>query len=418
MFLHKYKNFALGTVFVSPILVHFWTILKYGLNIPFWDDFDTVFSFLIKYLNTNSLFEKLALVFAQHTEHRFALNRIVSLLNYYISNVDFKLLLIIGNLALIGVLIILYRACKVSKNKLFFLIPIPFLLFQPQYNESIFWATAALANFFILLFAFLAIYFLPKNKKKFFILSIIFALCATFTMGNGIFVFLIGLLVLVYQKRYRETIIWFVVTAAVIAFYFYNYINPASHPSLLQALLHPLDIIICFFSLIGAPLASLHPYLLSLSPYFGILIVLYFIYLTYKAYFKKNIVIYSFFLFLLISVFLIAFARSGFGLEQAFSSKYMIVGILFYILSYISLVEIFPFIQKKKYVFVFMIFALVFNVVAYYSNFKYIKDHHDSLAGSMEQWRETKSGFLLYPDQDRANKLLLEAMDKNIYTVN
>jgi len=405
---------ALGIVFILPILVHFWAVFKYGLNIPFWDDFDTVFSFLIKYLDAGTIFEKLQLVFAQHTEHRFALNKIITLLNYYISNIDFKLLLIIGNLALIGVLAILYRSCTILKNKLFLLIPITLLIFQPQYNESIYWATAALANFYILLFAFLSIFLLSKNKKLYFYLSIIFALFATFTMGNGLFVFPVGLAILVYQKRYREAVIWFLVTVAIFVSYFHNYISSAGHPSLVQALLNPLNTIIHFFTLIGAPFGSLHPNLLPFSIYVGILIVLYFIYLTIRSYFKKNLVIYSFFLFLLITVFVIAFTRSGFGIEQAFSSKYTIVGILFYILSYISFIEIFPFMQKKKFVFVFIVISLAFNVVSYYSNFKYIKDHHDSLVDSMEEWRKNKTG-LLYPDQERANKLLIEAIEKNIY---
>lgn len=416
--LKSWKIYALCLIFILPIIFHFSLIFKYGLNIPFWDDFHTVFLFLIKYLDSGTLFEKLQLIFAQHTEHRFALNKIITLFNFYLGYVDFKLLMILGNLALIGVLIILYNSTTLKKNRLFLLMPIPFLLFQTQYHESIYWATAALANFYILFFSFMSLFLINKNKTIYFYLSIIFALFATFTMGNGMFVFPIVLAILIYQKHYRKAMIWFLVTIALFAFYFHNYINPAGHPSLFQSFINPLNTLNYFFTFLGTPLGLIHPLLHTFSKFLGFFVVLYFVFLTYKSYFKKNIVVYSFFLFLLISAFLIAFARSGFGLEQAYASKYAIVTILFYILIYISFIEIFPTMQKNKFIYIFLFFSMTFNIISFYSNIKDIKSHRDSLIEGMEQWQNSNPLHLQFPDKESANKFLLEAIEKNIYMNN
>jgi len=225
-------------------------------------------------------------------------------------------------------------------------------------------------------------------------------------------VFLVGLLILLYQKRYRAMGIYLLIAIVTVVSYFHGYITTASHPSLTQALAHPIQIIIYFFTLIGAPVGSFH--FAWLAKYVGFVVFAYFLYLTYKSYFKKNVVVYSFFLFLFGTVFTIAVSRSGFGLEQAFASKYMIVSILFYVLGYISLIENFSVLKGQKYVLGFIGLALCFNLASYYANINDIKAHNESLVHSAEEWKKSGAG-LVYPDKDRANMLLLKAGERGIY---
>ncbi len=398
------KKFLSVFLFALPVVVFFVFVLKYSVNVPFWDDFDAVLGFLTKYSDFTSLTDRLWLILSQHTEHRFALNRLIVLAGYSLGVVNFSALIFIGNLALVGLLFVVYKSSILKENKTFLLLPIPFLIFQPQYHESIYWATAAMCNFFILFFSLLAVLLFSRPKKKYLFLGVLSALFATFTMGNGMFVFLIGALILLYQKRYFDFVFLAPIAVLTILFYFQGYIQTADHPGVLVALKNPFQTLQYFFVLIGAPVAFLK--IQAVAFVSGFLATLYFGYLTFTKFFKKNIVVYSSLLFLFITALSMAFARSGFGIEQAFASKYSVFSILFYVLSYISLIENFPKLRGVRYIIGFVLLAVCFNGLSYFVNIDSIKSHNLSVQNK-----------LIYPDINRAKNLLETAVEKGIYTL-
>src|SRR5208282_3307673 len=190
-----------------PVGIFFWTIFRYSINIPYWDDYD-ILDFVLKFLDLKNLKDKTALIFAQHNEHRIAFDRMVALIDYYLyGGINFKHLIFIGNISLIGLTLVLFRAFRIEKDKFLYFIPAIYLLFQPQYWETIFWAMASLANLYVLFFAFLSIYFATKPSQRNFFLAVFFAILATFTSGSGMFVFLVVSAVLIYQKRFTTGLI-------------------------------------------------------------------------------------------------------------------------------------------------------------------------------------------------------------------
>jgi len=394
---------------LTPIVIFFGMVWKYALNIPFLDDYDAVLGFLVKYFDASTLAQKFHLIFAQHNEHRIVFNKLIELAQIYAHGVtDFRQLIFIGNIGLIGIFAVLYFSLGRIKNQILVFIPVSFLLFQPQYWENIHWAMASLQNFHVLFFAFISIFLVSKREKSFFSLGIIFAVLATFTQGNGMFVFPVGVAILLYQKRYNSLLIWIFTMIICVGFYFRNYIQPAQHPSIVTAFLNPFQTISYFFSFIGSSVG----FGKFLSPYIGFATFIYFVIISLKKYFKQNIVIYGLFCFLFLSAAAAALTRSGLGLEQAFASRYSIISILFFVLIYLSLIDLYK--NLARYIVAFIVAAILFNACAYYLYFHSVVEHHISLSESLEKWKVNGEG-LLFPDQEGANKKLLMAIEKGIY---
>jgi len=405
----KWMEWFYVLICLIPIVAFFGMVWRYALNIPFWDDYDAVLLFLVKYFDAPTIIQKLYLIFSQHNEHRIVFNKLITLSQLYLNGVvDFRQLIFIGNIGLIGILGVLYYVLGTQKNKFLFLIPVSFLLFQPQYWENIHWAMASLQNFYVIFFAFLSILLISKGGRIFFLLGIIFAVLATFTQGNGMFVFPIGVGILLYQRKYASFSIWLLMMLLCVGLYFHGYIQPAQHPSVLKAFYNPLLTLRYFFSFIGASFG----FNKSFSPYIGIATLIYFLIITVKKYFRQNIIVYGLFCFLFLSAAAAAVTRSGFGLEQALASRYSIISILFYILIYLSLIEIYT--SLKKYIVIFICAAISFNVYAYFLNFHSVIEHHNTLVESVKKWEMNGQG-LLFPDGEGANQRMMKAIGKGIY---
>lgn len=84
-----------------PCLPYIVISAQYAANIPILDDYDAILEFLLNFKRGN-LWEKVGLLFTQYNEHRLVYSRIVYLLYYYVfGNVNFKNLVILGNVNLI-----------------------------------------------------------------------------------------------------------------------------------------------------------------------------------------------------------------------------------------------------------------------------------------------------------------------------
>lgn len=415
----RQKQIILVITAFLPVYIFYLSISFFAINIPYWDDYDAILNFVNKFLDVG-LQDKISLIFSQHNEHRIAFTRVIVLATYYlIGKINFKLLTFIGNIGLIGLLIVLLKSFIPPKNKFLHFIPAIFVLFQPQYWGSIYFATPSISNLYVLFFAFLAIYLLSKQRIKYFLFSLLLAISATFTNGNGLFVFFIGLLSLLYQKRDKEIMLWIFVGIVCISFYFYGYIKVSHHPSIADSIfIRPLQTLIYFFCFIGSSFMDfgfkyLKPvYLLPLL--IGIFYSLYFLYLIKIKYYKKNGVVFLFLLFLFINGFVAALGRSGFGIMGAFPSRYRIISILFLILFYFSMMEILPQEITKRLFSIMLVLAILFNLFSYYSYSDNIILQKKYLIEGLVLWRKHNSG-LSYPDENRANSIMSDVITNKLY---
>ena len=105
---HHIPRTLLFLLTLLPIGIYFFFVWQYSVNIPSWDDYDTLEN-LLEIQHSESLSETTVHILSQHNEHRIAFNRIVLLWSvWFFGEIDFKILAICGNTALLGLLFILY----------------------------------------------------------------------------------------------------------------------------------------------------------------------------------------------------------------------------------------------------------------------------------------------------------------------
>ena len=103
-----------------PIFIYYYYIGIYAVNIPFWDDFSSIYEFTNSYMNSDCFADKLHLIFSQHNEHRIVFNRVLTLIIFYTKgNIDLRILIWIGNLSLLGIAFLLLKSV-IKRNKIFF----------------------------------------------------------------------------------------------------------------------------------------------------------------------------------------------------------------------------------------------------------------------------------------------------------
>ncbi|MCE7061450.1 hypothetical protein [Dyadobacter sp. CY343] len=213
------KWLGISLIFV-PVIYFFLILDAHLVNIPFTDDFnllETVYNFQ----HAPDFTSKIKVLFEQVNQHRFAFERIVMLVMvFFTGTVNIKAQILIGNLALLGMAYLLFKSLKKEKLSFYYFIPVPYLLFSLIYWENAYWGIAALQNTPLILFAFLTAYAVGKGDNRGYFLGIAAALLTTFTSGSGLLAWIIGFVILVFQKRFKLAGGWIFAAVLVILFYF------------------------------------------------------------------------------------------------------------------------------------------------------------------------------------------------------
>lgn len=390
-------------------------VIDNAINVPFLDDYDCLIRTFNIFVDTNSIVDRIDLILRQHNEARYGFLRLVAVSVFTIKgHLDFKLLCYIGNAALLFIAFFLFRAFKIEgKFKLLIFSPILFLLFQPQYYDTILMSNTLLTDFYVLLFAVVTLYLIERRTRISFEVSCIFAILTIFTFGNGLLIVPLGLAALLLQRNYWRASIWSIVSVLAIIFYFIGYVQLPEQPSVIEALTNigrTIHYALCFTGS-AAGFSFYYPSLLA-----GICISLYFIFLTVIKYFKDNPTLYFLFLFVLLSIGINALFRSKLGVEFALGQpRYRFLAISAVILSYLSFCEI---VQRKRYFLRVAVTGLVLASGFFtISTIKYtprVEEYSADLRRGALRWLVDQSG-LRYPEPSKASIALDEAIRKFVY---
>jgi hypothetical protein len=415
-------------IIALPIILYFYFLAEYSLNIPKWDD-HALKAFILEFEYANGFVAKFQTFFKQHNEHRIAFDRLITLLVFKINGtIDYRWLMWVGNFTLIGTLIIFYKIFQKQKASLWFFVPISLIFFQLQLWENTFWGMAALQNFGIIFFIFGLIYFISSDKKNHFYWAILFAFFATYTSGNGITVFPVCLVLLLLQRRFKESIVFGIVSVALIVAYFYQYQMPPSNP--------PMDgigigkIIFGFFSFLGSvfdlmPNSSGRIKLtIAAGGVLFIISALIAIYLIFNSkLLKKNrflsqteLFALGSFMFLIGTGIVVTYTRISFGDVGLLTSRYKIYSILLLITVYLFIISKIELTRMRWLAVPLILGALGFNFIANYLNYKEVVNFRNQLISFAMNWKlqpemnTVKSDLTLYeiPELD---------LDKDISTI-
>ncbi len=144
--------------------------------------------------------------------HRFGEIKFLVWLDYLIEGqVNFKSLCIFGSFFLLGFWYFCLRIIRENNIPIFYFIPFIFILFQPIFLRNIFWMLSCLHYQQSIFFTIATYYFLAKHTTKSFIIAVILGIIHTQINGNAFYIFMLGTLIPLYQRRYKMTLIYAVI---------------------------------------------------------------------------------------------------------------------------------------------------------------------------------------------------------------
>lgn len=373
----KASNILVSLLLLLPVVVYFRVLDLYAINIPKWDD-HALKMFLLEYIKASTFSEKLAALVAQHNEHRIALTRYIAWIDYsLIGKLNYRHLMLAGNILLLGVLFIWGKILVANKKPLYTLLPIPFLWLTLANWENMYWGMASIQNFGIVTLIATAIYLLSRQRIASFILSLVVLVLSLLTSGNGLILLPIGGVLLFLLKDYKKLIAWSIVSVIAAFLYFTNYTktpyNPESKASLPELAKG-------YMAFIGA-FAEAFP----VSNHFGITIVLGTILFIvaisisitcflrlirnqYKSNESKAMDTFclGLLLFILGTAAIVVIGRAGFGLDGLITSRYKIYSLLLVITIYLFVVVPIRGSFLSPYVTSIVLLCVAYNIFAYH----------------------------------------------------
>ena len=417
-FIEKIKPWKpwLGIALIGFPVVYFFILLDAHLvNIPYTDDFNLLET-VQKLRNSGSILEMLKALFEQVNQHRFGFERIVMLIMFVLTgSVNIKMQIIIGDLFMLGIGYLLYLSLKKERISWYWFIPVPYILFNLVYFENAYWGIAALQNTPLIFFAMLTAYGLAREDEKGFRIAVIAALLTTFTSGSGLLAWIVGMIILAFQKRFKSLLWWIAGSAAILLFYFffdYQFISSPgekvwNHPifnaifvmafwgnALYLDVRHPLvpvfhqDIIACVF--LGAGIALVFAIwairiLLARKPTFSDWLLL-----------GAMMFVMGTGAMFVISRPINSYVMYG---GTVFSRRYMIFGVVLVAVCYVCVVVVLR--NFKRWNNVVAIAATLFfvglNFVSYFTSIVSIRRLHDELVIDSYYWKNYKT-FLTVGD--------------------
>jgi hypothetical protein len=355
-----------------PILIYVWYIYKFGVNVPFVDDWlivDLYRSLYSHQININNFW-------LFHNGHRLFFPKILFLAISYFTKLNIKIMMYVSFAFLTGSFYLIFLFYKKLHNNLWFFVPVSWILFSWVQWEDTLWGYQ-LAWYMILFFTLLTFYFLENltAHKSFIILSIISAIIASYSSLQGLIVWPSGVFFIIMKIEDRKNkslwqkifYLWMVTGIFSIFIYLYGFnFQDAQGSSIFYFLYHPLNTINYFLSSAGAVIVRNPNKLMEYIPkvlgpigikYFNsinaivdfvtvALILLFFFYIVFAVFSflrlrnkNKDVLYFLLILYGVLFDLLTLVGRSHFGVAEAFSSRYTLYNLLLFVGVYFVLLS-------------------------------------------------------------------------------
>ena len=408
-----------------PILRYAGLIDTYAVNVPTWDDFDAVLEFLLRYLESETLAEKLYLVFKQHNEHRILIHRLLVLIEWFVFGaVNFRHQAMFANIAFLlfaGNFAVLFKRMIPQKGKtlwqscwIVFVLPVLFLQLHPQYEETVVWSGSNVAVFWTTALTLSMLLLLEMKKTVPLVSAFLLLPVCVFSMGNGVLSPIAGGFLLGFQKRYRLLLGW-ILWSLVIWFLFFTDYHPShGNPSPIEGLQNFSRSFNYGLALIGAGFSFSS---FSIGWYGGVVFLLWFSYLALSKRFLEAPVLCSFLLFLLGTMAITSLSRAAFGVELAVSTaRYKFIACLLLCCWYATLILV---VQGTKGRIMALLPLSMLSVFIWQKSFEQytwrLRHYRDDIITTdLVHWCLGGEG-LSYPWRDRSDRIIQETIDRRVY---
>lgn len=402
---------AAGIICVIPVAVYYWFVAKYSFNFFYADDFH-LFKDIVWAQESPDWWEKLKLLFQQHNEHRIVVPRLLTWLNYRLEGtINWQTLIGLGNLVWVGILWLFYRRFVSMGLSVWYFVPIPFLLLQPQYVDNLTWTISIFQQCLILGWAFWCIYLISRPNARWWQAAIV-ALVATFTHGNGMFVLLVGGLLWALQKRWWVLLRWCILLALTLVVYFANY-RAGQNSNLNGSLSEPLRLVAAWGAFAGAYLDVFKSHFYTPHIIAGLLTLGVIVGLSAATILRRLLggplpsglrrfyesdggFLMGCGLFMVITALLVAVSRSWAGIEAVVQSRYQHFGSTTLCIGYLIVLGISERRWQTALLVVALPFGLIFNALSYYRYTPEVAYRQAQLRSDVFNWQRHRLS-LQYP---------------------
>ncbi len=401
----------LPTVFIAWV-----SFLSYR-DVPFWDEFGTTLGFLTRLHDSSSWRETLGLFLAADAHHCMVTSRLIFAGSYLLTGqINFIALAAIGNLAIVGAILVLAAQPRDWNLKLVYAALLCLLIFQLQHFENQLLSYAAIDHYQVVLWGALSLAALQRRGAVWVALAGLAATAGTFTLAHGLAVFPAGVVLLALGRRWRGLAVWaaWAVAAGVLFFWLAKPVAPSGESLGSAAGLWAM--VRYWLMLLGSVPGLEHP---VLSPLLGLLGLGVAAGLASREGWRREPVLGAFLVFVLGATLLIAYGRFTLAAPQI-APRYFVQSALFWATLLTILAE--TAVPKHR----FLQWALpvtlgmsVFNVVA---STRYLPVAEDFFRRRLETIRYYDKWLTLggaphpiYPDHTQADQILNTALEKGIY---
>jgi len=246
-------HYFFGIFPFAIIGIFYFICSKYSINIPWFDDIENIPYFLIKWIEAPTLIEKWQAIIYPNNEHRVLTARMIVLCQYLVTNqLNFKDLLFYGNLSVLILFGIIAYSFVRQGGKWYLTVPVAFFIFNFQAYAGTFMTIMSMQYQMVILLSVASFYFLAKQKTFPFFIAVFLAYVDTFSMGNGMMVWPSGLVLLLFQVRWRDAFLWSLLAAVSIYLYFHGFdFVQGNEKAFAYILEYPVRTFIAFFTMLG-----------------------------------------------------------------------------------------------------------------------------------------------------------------------
>lgn len=400
-------NFPAFLTIALLAFVHFFYLNIFDLDIPWGNDFYSIFESSTDFLSIAALSEKLSPLSKSWTDQSFLYSKLEALVSYaFLGKLDFKVFILLENLHLLGVLYLLFQLLKQWKFNLIFALPIAFLLLQPQSYEGLYWADTTFAYMTVIFYSLLSIYLLNKENWLPFWFCMFTTSVALYAFNSGLLVIPVGFCTLLLRSQFQRLLIWSIFSTSILIFFFQHASYPAALGFNLLTKLKttPQSVFTYLFSFLGS-ISNYHEYPQTLTDHalplqVGILISTV-LFLTLIARIirlnlrapnqRESNLLWTFIGFTGIvvgSALTFALAHDNTDLIYTYTNRYKIYSSVFISLMYIGLLLVSSENTQKVVVVIFTIACLFFCLFNYYHYSPKIKKMRDDLYSVTFNWQE------------------------------
>ncbi|WP_265990407.1 hypothetical protein [Larkinella insperata] len=413
-------NWITGLTVLFVIGFFLYYVDAYSVNFPFQDD-NSLLQIIHEIRKDQGWKSNFTQLFRPENDHRIFVPRLISYLDYLLTgHLNFKLFIFVAAVNLVLVTAFIYRLFRRLALPFYYFLPIPFLLFQPQYHEVSIWALTGLQHITLLLLLACCLTLLRKPTALRLGIAVVLATLATFTHGNGILVFATGCFLLLLERKYKSLIPWGVFMALALVFYLSDYTPGSGVRSTINWAYLPAS----FVARIGASLSVFPAVSIGASIAWGsviCLLTLPVLLIRFFTSFKKRPLVDSFrnelsafFCFILLTIGLITVFRASSDL--VLENRFKIYAALSSLFFYLFLLDGFPKL-RKSFLLLFTGFAALIFVNAYTLYTPEVASKHSRLMADTYNWRQHQTELNNYSTIESSLPFLIPAYRQGYWQV-